>query len=450
METNSKHRFIPRLIAIALFFVFPFSVSGQEYIREVLDEISHHSIIRHVSRDSVLIYTWEEDEGQARFVMATTGNSNPYMMYCDDLCVKDIRIFEKTAYLCGYTHINGIKKSVFGFFSINQFPNTNVYCHILDECKELSQIDVYKTVELQFIEETHLVMTGTTSDSKSAIADITLCIGDPYYGNIYKSTSENEIFDDVIATDNYVDVSSRNEENGIPVIYYWQFKRPNLVGNNIFNSNVDKIRVSSPVAKTPILLDRTGGDNYVSVHKISGSLQMEMTLLTAPYTINDGLAIFENQGKIVHPLEIKYNASGKVYDILARDWFKEVDYIYDPKMQIYHITSNQLENNLTFGNGTKFFDGHVYDEIWSIYPHNSTSINFVASGSHALNLRMYSYKPNQWDVCPQQFEYQCIKLKPEGGYLGNYKVSVYWASLFPHPIETQKKIIPFKIECGED
>lgn len=309
---------------------------------------------------------------------------------------------------------------------------------------ELKKLDIYKTTNPQFFEETHLVMTGGTTFGRSdVLVDIFKPYNAPFTGEIYISNNEDENFDDVAVTKNYVVVSSRNEENGIPLIYYMQFPKPGSVSQTIFSGNADIIRVSSPVANTLVLLEHTKDDKYASTYKNSGYSQIEMTLLEAPYTVISGMTIFGGLDRIVHPMDIKYNVMNNVYDILARDRFSLHDYVIDPQMQIYHITSNELNNISILGEGTKY----PMNKLWSIDPHR---FSFIASGSYEMMLRLYRYKHNQWNVCPQKFEYPYNIGKPEWKYMGTLKIYATMLYLQPETKGTEKETIYFPIKCEEE
>lgn len=444
-----KDRFIPRVLAAVLFLSFSFPVVGQELIRRAPDEVSDTSIIREAARDSVLIYNlFNKEEEMSFFVLLNAGNSNPNAIFFDSLYIKDFEVFEKRVYFCGYTFVNDEKKAMFGFFHLNNFPNGDIYYYVLNDCLKLNKIDVYKTVESNFIEEKHLVMTGSTTYLRSdVLVDISLPVSTPTSGNIYKSNNENEKIDDVAVTKNYVIVSTRSIENGIPVIYYWQFKRPNAIGQDIFSTFMDRIRVSSPVAQTPVFLEHTWDDKYVAVYKINNYPLMEMTMLEAPSTVGNGVVIFSDSTKTFHPMDIKFNPRSNVYDILARDRFQLTDYVYYPKMQIYHITQDVINNMVSVGNGTRY--DYPIDNLWSIDPMKNTSKYFAASGTREMNFTFFRYKHNQWNVCPYKFEYPFVVGKPEGGYIGEWSLLLNVMSLESRKKTPLKSQIRFPIECME-
>ena len=449
---NNITRFslIPRMLTVALFVIFTFSAHGQELIREAPSEAHGMSIIRHGRMDSTWIYEYAFGEiDRSSFVLATGGSTYANAIFFDSLFVNDFEIFEGKVYLCGYMLDETMNRvAMFGYFLINQFPNCNINYCLVDDCTEFKKIDVYKTVQMQFMEETHLVMTGTSrAGHTDVLVDITKSITPPIYGNIYESNNENESIDDVAVTDKYVVVSTRNKENGIPLIYYWQFDRPQLLGQDIFSVSMKRIRVSSPISESPVSLEHTEDDNDAAVYKNSGYQQIEMTLLEAPYTIHGGFTIFGDQfNECTIPTDIKYSKNTNVYDILAHKETHLVDYVIFPEMRIYHVTSDELGNISLLGNGTRY----PYNEIFSI-DHVGGGY-FVASGRgfESTALRMFEYKYNKWDECPEKFNYPYRLGKPEWGYVGEYVLPAFDMYLEINKKETEKKIIQFPVICEKE
>ena len=445
---TKKLSLIPRMFVAVLFLCFTFSAYGQELIRESPTEMSDSSIIRKWVRDSIFIYNrYFKESESGSFVLQTHGEDNPEVIFFDSLRINDFEIFERSVYLCGYINVGGNNKvAIFGFFNIDQFPNSDIYYRIVDCCKEFKKIDVYKTREMQYLEENHLVMTGTSNGTRTdVLVDFTMAFNAPNYGNMYISEDSSENLDDVAVTKNYVIVSTRNEENGIPLIYYWQFSRPQLLGQDIFSMNMERIRVSSPVSKTPVFLEHSEDDKYAAVYKNSGYSQIEMTLLEAPFYVNGGITIFGSQeNRSIFPQDIKYNKNSDVYDILAKDSLKNNDIVFH-NMKIYHVTPYELGNMSINGEGTLF---SPYNEVWSIDP--SSSIYFVASGSKSIDLRLYRYKYNSWEICPIEFIYPYVVGKPEWKYVGKLNVPTYNLPFVSRVKATRHNPIEFPVVCGED
>lgn len=423
------------MLIVGLFLSVSLSTFGQEFIQQAINKYSDISIVRKGNVDTIVIYSFCEDTSS--FVLTTYGNTNPNEMYFDNLVVNDFEIFEKRVYFCGYAIEGDEMKAAFGFFNLYQFPNGNIYYYVLDDFYELNKIDVYKTIELQFMEENHIVMTGA-----KVMVDVTFPFSAPPYCRVHETENEHEFYDDVAVTKNYVIVSSRNQENGIPVINYLEFNRPNVLGQDIFSMSVECIRVSSPVAKNPVLLEHREDDKYAAVYKNLGFQQMEMTLLEAPNSIQGGIEIFGNQdSNTVYPLEIKYNKISNVYDILARKRITPYENAKAMFMQIYHVTSDELSNISTQGNGTKY----PGDNVWSIDQVPSTNGRFVASGNN-VTLKLFSYKFDQW-YCPESFRYPYLTGKPTGGYIGGWTISSAYKPISIKKKETRPQKMPFPVKC---
>ncbi len=444
---TKKLSLIPRMFVAVLFFCFILPAQGQEYIRESSTEISDTSIIRRGKNDSVWIYNkFFDDKEMASFMLETTGNNTPEAFFFDSLYINDFEIFGGMIYLCGYKYVEEGRMAIFGSFRISQFPNCDIYYDVVEDCKEFKKIDVYKTVQMQYVEESHLVMTGTSDGTRSdVLVDITMPFNAPFYGQIYRSNNEFENLDDVAVTKNYIVVSTRNRENGIPLIYYWQFPKPQLIGQDIFSAPMDRIRVSSPVPRTPVFLEYTNDDKYAAVYRNSGFPQIEMSLLEAPNTVSSGFTIYGSlQNNRLTPQDIKYNKNSNVYDILARNSYKFEDYVIMYFMRIYHVTSDELNSISILGKGTEYTE----NEVWSIDP--ASSGYFFASGTLSWRLRLYRYKFDRWINCPEKFEYPYSVGKPEWNYVGKYAIPVLDLDFTPMKKETDNKVILFPIVCEEE
>lgn len=451
-NTIKIHKVIPQLFAAVLFFSISFPVAGQEQIREAPTEyLSDTSIIREIVKDSVMIYSRSKDsitdEIISTFILMKNGNYSPYKMSFDSIYVKDFEVYKNRVYFCGYMFVNEIPKGVFGYFYYRLFPTGTVSLYIVDDVSELNKLDAYTTVEMQFMEEPHLVMTGILSNPRlDVLVDITMPVSGQLYGQYYKAENENEKLDDVAVTQNYVVVSSRKVENGIPFIYYLQFKIPHYLGQNIFSASLERIRVSSPVAKTLVLLEHSVGDNYASAYKNRGYPQMEVSFFSAPSTIVKGITIWADSLKTYYPMDIKYHKGSKVYDILARNRYKVFDYLIFNNMQIYHIDQNVYNDLTTYGNITRYPEE---ESLWSIDPLNKNINYFGASGADVQTLRYYRYNHYQWEECPIQSLYYFRMGKPEGAYVGEWWVPVLPVVLEKLSKEKDVKEIPFPIKCGE-
>lgn len=399
----TKFRFMSRTLAVMLLFSASIPAFGQEMIREVGKKYPNDtSIIREVSENVSLIYL--QDCSSTYFILHTNNNVSAPLIFLEDFVVKDFEVVGNQVYFCGCNYSEAGKKAAFGFFSLYSFPSyaTTTY-FFFDRCKEMRKIDVYET-EYQMQWATHLVMTGTTDGSRSdVLLDVNISIPFGYNCTAYMSADKNENIDDVAVTDNKVFASVRREEYGFPVIEFWRFDKPTTPspGLFIFSSGVNRFRMTSPVAETPVFLEHTTGDQFAAVSKVSSFPRMAMMKPNVTNNICNIVEIFGDTNWTLYPMDIKYNRQGLVYDILAREYFK-IDPKYNPLMQIYHISQDVINNTVPYGLGTRYPQNHV----WSIDPkNNSHQYQFIASGKYDIKLRFYQYYYYQWNGCPDYFEY---------------------------------------------
>lgn len=418
METNSKHRFIPRLFAVVMFLTFSISAIGQDLIRETIDYLlCDTSIIRETSKDSVMIYN---RRNTSTFMLATPGDNNAFTMYIEPIYVNDFEVFERNVYFCGYKLEDGIKKAIIGRFYLYNFPynnNPNYYIpyYVVDECTEFKKLDVYRTEEgaPYNMFDIHVVATGATESRSDAILDMIMTTslpgGVPFNCFLYLSSDKNESFDDVAVTDNYVVVSSRIKTEENPSVIFWHFARPTLIGDNIFSTSINNLCVKTPDAETPVFIEHTVLDKYVATYKIDGYSRIAMLKLEALNTNYNSVEITGIPMGNIFPMDIKYNRRNGVYGILARgEVGTNLD--YDLQMKIYHITPAIIQNTAPYGEGTWY----PYNQVWSIDPQNKTANRFVASAGFSNLVRMLRYNHYQWPGCSSRFEYNYDIGKFEG------------------------------------
>ena len=433
MKTNNKNLFLKILVTVL--FLSAFSPSfGQNMYRGVLNEsMCDTSIVRETSKDTVLIYNRRNKTSTFMLVPDNT-TSNPWTIYFDDIYINDFEIFEKNVYFCGYTMVEDVKNAVFGYLPLIPFPSSDLYCYITNECKEFKKLDVYETVEMQFAEETHLVIIGTTNDSRSdALVDVSMFSPLPYNFSIHISLDENENYDDVAVTKNKVVVSSRNKVKGIPIVNFLYYDRPLLLGQNIFSSLANRLRTSSPAAETPVFLEHTQNDSVAAVFKVLGYSRIAMLNLEVSSANYKSYEITVDSAETVIPIDIKYNTRNYVYGILART-ANSYNPDFLPQMQIYHVSQADLNNLTPYGNGTKYTE-RVFN-LWSLEPLRKTANYFVASGDEGNLPRLFKFNHYQWDPCSTGFNY----LYAIGYLLGKFEdIDVLCQPL----IAEFKKIVPW-------
>lgn len=413
MKNNiCKVSFIPQMIAVLIFFSISIPVVGQEMIRGAVDYLlCDTSIVRGITRDTTLVYNRNltsipNTTSSFSFVM----ESNPthmWTLYIDSLYVNDFELFERYVYFCGYKTVEGGKRAMLGYFKLDDYPDINFYYYVLDDSKELKKLDVYKTVEFQYYEQTHLVATGTTSGSRSDVL-VDMAMFTPWTLNchMYFSNDENENFDDVAVTDKYVVVSSRSKIQNIPYINLWYYQRPHFVGQHIFNNNVDYCYIHNPVPTSPVILEFTKIDSFVAVYKEEGFSRIAMLKMDA---MNPNYDIFEIEALEQWPsipIDVKYQYGTSLFDILARvSNYQKLT--FDPLMHIYHVTPNDLNGISPNGNITRYTDINYH--LWSLDKQKGLSSQFIVSGAAGQIPKLFRFYYNRWNDCTDSIGYRYFR-----------------------------------------
>lgn len=454
MNTN-KTNIVLRLFAAMLFLAASQTAFGQEIIRgSNNDDMCDTSIIRAKGNDTVFIYNKKNDHSKSSFIMVANGITPAVpRLDMENLYVNDFELYGNAIYFCGYKIERAGRKAIFGHFGISSFPNATISYYELDTCTELRKLDFYRIHEgiIYPNYENHLVMTGTTTGARTdVVVDMLIYTIIPYpippvtpYGcEMYFSNDEDENFDDVAVTSDHVVVSSRRKVEEIPVIDFYQFERPSMLGNTIFSSSFTHLLVWSPAAETPVLLEHVSGDDYAAVYKIEGFVQMVMHQINVLSGIVSSVEILGGEPAIVIPMDIKYNRKTSVFDILAkREYSKNVPDEFLP-MQIYHVTPDVVNHVAILGDGTKYPGNFV----WSIDPTKETAF-FVASGAEYWLPKMFKYRHDQWKDCPESFEYNYEIGKPGYKLEEVDKVKTEW--WIPENIKTEHETdeIDFPVIC---
>lgn len=400
MKTKkTQSRLSPWLVAIVLFLSSTPVLNCQELIRGT-DEyvLCDTSIVRQISTDSTLIYFYSN---KPTLSLVLSGSTNTKTMYIDStLVINDFELLNKMVYFCGYKRENGVKKAIVGAVSLFSFPTYHPYYYVIPSCEEMKKIDVFK-FEYQLLEEIHMVMTGTTGTRSDVLAEIFSNTINGDNCKIYLSNDETENIDDVAVTKNSVVISVRKEMEGLPVIDFWQFSKPTMTGSFVIDAYYNRFRIASPIAETPVFLEHTTTDNFAAVCKVSSFSRMAMLKPDLSNLSCQIVEIFGSDDQIIFPIDIKYSRQSKIYDILAREYVVRYPG-YDPKMKIYHISPAVMGNQVTYGDGTEYTDHFV----WSIDPAQGGYYSqFVASGGYGFGPRLFRYWYNQWNNCPEYFNY---------------------------------------------
>lgn len=455
MKTKQQSKFILRLLAVTLFTSVSSTVFSQEYIRGSEHYLlTDTSIVRTIGVDSVILYN---SYNTSSFMIVTPGATSINTWYIKPVFVNDFEVVGKSVYFCGYKLEDNVKKAVFGSFNLNYFAADTLQYYVLDSCTELKKLDHYLYTEGLTYWERHLVMTGTTGGRSDVLAHTVIGATVPasplppftFSGcDVYFSDNEDENFDDVAVTDNYVVVSTRTKKQGMPLIDFMQFELPTFASASVLYSNIKHLMLWSPDAETPVFLEHVTLDSYAAVYKVNGYSKMAMLLLNAPITLNGSVEIFGDENQTIVPIDIKFNKKSYVFDILARnERYRDNPDLMSVPMQIYHVTPNVINNLVTYGDGTKYTNKFYY--LWSIDPLKE-SIFFVASGGAAELTRLFKYRHNNWSPCPVHFEYRFDLGKP---FINNTEDKLKKSKWFEHDkrtIETHTDYVDFNLKCGHE
>ncbi len=453
METNSKHRFIPRLLAVMMFLSSSFTVIGQDLIRGAIDYlICDTSIVRGIAKDTTLIYNRINSYrgNGSTFSLVVAGNPIAQLMSLDEdsIFVNDFEFFKRNVYFCGFIRESGYKKAVIGYFKFNPFPNTDIYYYEVLGCNELYKLDIYAIEEMQNSEEIHLVATGTSSNSRSdVLVDMNMEFSVPTNCNIYFSQNENENYDDVAVTKKYIVVSSRNKVQGFPVVDFWFYRKPNHIWQSIFSSNVNRLRINAPMPESPVILEHTRLDSVAAVYKIAGFSEIAMLRLEATSLNYKVLEIVEDTIEKIYPIDIKYNKIDSVYSILARA--KDMQHLppYAPYMQIYHITPGDLLGTTSIGQGKKYTT--IFYKLWSLDFWYGANRQFVVSGGAGQIPKLFRFNLSQENTCSERFVFPRYRGELKGVF-NEITISPYSIYLSRYKKETGEWQIPFPVECGKE
>lgn len=444
MIIKIKNGFIPRLLSAVLFFSASYFLYGQEHRRETIDyRICDTSIVREVSKDSILNYNHTQNTST---LMLVKNILNMPTKYIEPLYINDIEMFGDWILFCGYMLVDeseSVKKAMVGYYSLDSFPNGPINYYLIEDCKELKKLDFYQ-IETEPIEKgIHLVMTGTTDGTRSdVLVDVPVFVI-PGDFKIYFSDDDNENFDDVAVTADYVVVSSRNRVQEIPIIEFLYFKKPSYTGQHIFLFPHDRFFVYNPVVETPVFLEHVEANNYVAVYKVEGFSRIAMLALNVANASYRAFEIMADQSWPNIPIDIKYSMGKSIYCILAR---VRGGYNPNPPTQIYRVTSDDLLGNTSNGLGLKYTENYTY--FWSLDRLTDGTQRFVTSGGTGNLSTMLWFDPLQVYGCADRFVYQYNVGKLNGSFEKDLVLDIVTKIIPINEYENREKNIPFPVKCA--
>lgn len=243
------------LLLLAGFIVSSISASAQEFIKSVNLTANSNSIIRCASTNSWLYCSERPEFGTTFSLINNSNNTHPVFQlpyYETGLTIKS-----NTAFFCGndYNHH-------FGYFSLANFPNTDVRIVNIIGLKPVDNIEVFYYDALV----RHVVLTGTYNNQPCIIDAMQTY---PYYGDwtttIATNTNLNITYHDIAVTNNYVVASG--QISGSDTGYVVAFKKVQSALGGFLSGG--RYIHTEKLAYGNIFLKEGGGDTVFIVYQSS-------------------------------------------------------------------------------------------------------------------------------------------------------------------------------------
>lgn len=404
-------------ICLIILALFPgtYSVTGQEYIRNLTLLNGENSVIREVDDEHVLVAS--NDTNVICFTMYIEGaptavsmKFRPRNIFSNR--VADFEIFNDTVYFAGVNTYLTIEEddSIFyengfmGFFPLAGFPYSQVeYIPICNG--PLNKLDVYAETTAPFA--THVIMTQSqTSYNSGMLFDATMI--SPTYWNVYSSSLNLEKYvDDVAVTDKKVIVTSRNKDGILWSYKVWVFRIPTGTEYCAMNNCEGNFTYRLYHDVSPVLIEHCTADGYAIATTVNNN-----KLIVRGY--NDFL---ELGGDSIYykacysPDDLKFNRHNVSLDVLCNYYFY-TELNPEPRgPQSSEILKFTVPNLYTFNSvECRTFDGHI---IKSLDYRKNTPDVFVGSGISFYDqlLKVYKYTdPNYWECSDMSF-LECKQIK---------------------------------------
>ena len=369
------------LAVLALLFLLPSSATGQELIREC-NVKGEPSLVRACSENVWMVY-YEDGFGPTFAKVTSTGAT------ADNIClygliahVADFEIVNNILYFCGTSLSN---TAVMGYFSLTNFPSTLVYtCTVplIGNCRKL---------EAGYFNGTrHVLMIGDALGT-SHIIDARDMGSNQWNFNISTYSDNDDFYDDVAVTDNYVVVSARNVAGNTARLYRFdqpaanspllpQINIPYMIPNH---SCQGEVLLDECVGDTIAYLTRTSSTGFaVGICSMPGNFQtchIRLASNTNPFELKD----------------IKYNASVRRADAMMYD-------LANGSTSIFHITHPIISVGIFPWVTSYSYTGHLFNNQKLLSLDALGNGRFIASGSGfnengLLDLNKYIY--DTWLLC---------------------------------------------------
>lgn len=390
-----------------------YTVTGQEYIRNMASLLGGNSVIREVDDEGVLVAS--NDTNVICFTLYKEGVSTVESMKLRPLDifsnrVSDFEIFNDTVYFAGVNTFLDIEEgdSIFiengfmGFFPLAGFPYSQV--EYIPVCNgPLSKLDVYAEKTPPFA--THVIMTNNSSFYTDMLFDATAY--SPTHWNVFASSLNNDKYvDDVAVTDNRIVVTSRTKD-GIQWFYrVWLFDIPTS-GYCAMDNCMGNFTYKASRSISSVLVEHCTSDGYA----IATSYGLGKLIVRGYDDFNELGGDSINYKSFYYPDDLKYNRHNVSLDVLCNYYyFKEL--AQEPRgPQSSEILKFTVPNLYTFNSvECRTFDGNVIKSL--DYRKNIPDV-FVGAGVSFYDpaLKVYKYTdPNYWECSDMSF-LECKQIK---------------------------------------
>lgn len=292
------------------------------------------------------------------------------------------------------------------------FPVVNIN-YSLCNFTSLKKLEVF--IGGQSLTDLHIVMTGSQNGKDGVVVDEVRTAPGVFVEYTSTIFPQEHIFDDVTITNNYINVSFRQDlgisfvSGGVVFI-----PKPTTIGTTIFSSTASYRRVHDFLLSS-ILLESCSEDASVAVFLANESSSGKPLVVKAFTNGHVHYATTKTYPlPLQYPTDVKYNRDSKELDVLANYLIlslsspnsdDEIDVDMDNidisaalGSRIYHyITTNQIP---VYSVSCHEFSEETLSSL--DYLHNAPD-NYITSG-HANGLytpRLCKYHYNQWRQCTE-------------------------------------------------
>ena len=390
MKTKHNNGLTARFVVLLALLSATVPVAqAQEYIKEIVDLKSIHSIVREYKTDSRIVYnhTGAKNNGGEFLMVTESGTTTTLLTIGDDAVILDFEIYRDTVFFCGFVSTPEqplLARGYVGCFPLATYPTCTVWAYHANDFNSFSKLDVLIS---KYDGKRHLIMTGRTrEDYSSCLVDFPAISGGP--APVYYITTgfSYGVFDDVAVIKDYVVATVRQTaEHQTGFLYYFAHPAPGL---HMFYGIIDTVKVDDGI-NSEMLLEQCSNNFFSVVYRKTSSISN--TINIAGYEgllYNMGVVSILVTATTQEPKDIKFDADDKDIDVLCWELGQT-----DTNSVIYHIDYN---GDVT---GRCFYEQDVH----SIDYLATDPGNFFASGRGKTGyLWVYKYMPtNEKPKCPE-------------------------------------------------